>query len=49
MEEFINIKQFTEKNTISLLLEGVQVAFENIEIALTELKKKTWEELKIVI
>ncbi|KKL98594.1 hypothetical protein LCGC14_1822900, partial [marine sediment metagenome] len=41
-----NIRHFTGRDTINLLFEGAQMAFENLGIEFTELKENVWEELK---
>jgi len=46
-EEMVeNIKQFTGKDTINYLFEGIQMALENLGIDFTELRDNIWEELK---
>ena len=41
-----NVRQFTGKDTINYLLEGAQMALENLGIDFSELKENVWEELK---
>ena len=41
-----NVKQFTSRDTINYLFEGVQMALENLGIDFSELKENVWEELK---
>ncbi|MFX1260215.1 MAG: hypothetical protein ACFFAN_20385, partial [Promethearchaeota archaeon] len=41
-----NVRKFSGKDTINLLFEGAEMAFENLGIVFSELKENIWEEMK---